>query len=1077
MPSSPGHGMDHLRRASAPRLIDWTGERMVPWTDDVQVVYEHLHRYWLAAELAAGRRVLDLGSGEGYGSAILASVAASVDAIEIDPQTVRHAQANYTAPNLAFATGSALDLSRYDEDAFDLVVCFEVIEHVTEQERLLDEVDRVLAPGGLLICSTPDTVNYSEIPGHDNPFHERELTREEFAALLARHFGATRQWGQRTITGSLLHADAETWPEGAEVAEPQEAFVSRDGDHWRRAAAPEPVYMVAVAARETLPPLPRQSVLADTELTLLRVLERRMADAQNVLAGENHRLEDENAQLRGHVERAQVQIERLEDEVGERHAAFEVAERTRAALRAGNDDLERELAEAKGYSSYLYGEIEIAHGELKRIEESASWQALQRARTRVAGTDERRTIVGHAISGAVKAKRALRRRPAAIDGPAQPAGDEATGVAAGPRIVLPEHPEPKVSIVVPVHDQPELTLACLRAIALDTTDVPYEVIVVDDASGPELQAALGRVDHLRVLRNDENLHFLRTANRGAEAARGEYVVFLNNDTEVREGWLRALVETADADPTIGAVGAKLLLPDHRVQEAGAIVFSDGGAWHVGRGEHPDEPRLNYVRDVDYASAACLLVRADALAAVGGLDERYAPAYYEDVDLCFALRRHGLRVVYQPRAAVIHHEGSSHGTDVAVGVKAYQVRNQEVFAEKWADVLAGHPAREPGREREREYAEQDRRPGPRLLVVDHDVPDPLQDAGSLRMYYMLRALVRLGCRVTFLPDNHAHRGATTVALQQLGVEVLYGPFQPRLVLQEMGDGLDLVLVSRPTVAWGYIYLLREFNPQATIVYDTVDLHYLREERRAATSDHAALARVSEVFLEMESGLVRQTDETLAVSAEEAEAVRKLVPGADVRVLPTLHPLAEHVPGPVGREGLLFVGNFQHQPNVDAARHLVQDVLPLVREELGEVPVWIVGGKPTKAVEALGEAPGVEVTGFVESIEPYFERARVMVAPLRYGAGVKGKITQSLALGLPVVTTDVGAEGLEAEAGTDLLVGNTARELADHIVSVYHDGARWQELSEAGRELARRRFAPEVAEQVLGAMLGLDAVRSA
>src|ERR1700754_3539400 len=231
MPETPRHGMDHLRRASAPRLIEWTGERMVPWTDDVQVVYEHLHRYWLAAELAAGRRVLDLGSGEGYGSAILATVAASVHGVEIDPATVQHAQANYTAEHLSHEGGSALDLSSYADDSFDVVVCFEVIEHVEEQELLMDQIDRVLTADGLLVCSTPDTIMYSKASGQENPYHEKELTRDEFAALLGRHFGAVREGAQRTTPGSLLHPDEQTWPEDErDEAEPQTVYISRDGD-------------------------------------------------------------------------------------------------------------------------------------------------------------------------------------------------------------------------------------------------------------------------------------------------------------------------------------------------------------------------------------------------------------------------------------------------------------------------------------------------------------------------------------------------------------------------------------------------------------------------------------------------------------------------------------------------------------------------------------------------------------------------------------------------------------------------------------------------------------------------------
>src|SRR3954454_3669753 len=256
--------MDEIRSPGAPRLIEWTGERMVPWAPDVQVIYEHLHRYWVAASLAAGQRVLDVGSGEGYGTAILASVADSACGIELDETSVAHSRANYRADNLEFRVGSALDLSIFADGEFGLAVCFEVLEHVAEQEQLLDGIARVLGPDGVLLCSTPERVSYSEASGQENPFHVRELTEHEFRDLLGRHFGHMRLWGQRASTGSSLYP-IEPGPDSGETI-----FIEREGDGWTRAGTPMPMYMVAAASHGGLPEMPGQSALVDPGLGLVR---------------------------------------------------------------------------------------------------------------------------------------------------------------------------------------------------------------------------------------------------------------------------------------------------------------------------------------------------------------------------------------------------------------------------------------------------------------------------------------------------------------------------------------------------------------------------------------------------------------------------------------------------------------------------------------------------------------------------------------------------------------------------------------------------------------------------------------
>jgi GT2 family glycosyltransferase len=255
-----------------------------------------------------------------------------------------------------------------------------------------------------------------------------------------------------------------------------------------------------------------------------------------------------------------------------------------------------------------------------------------------------------------------------------------------------------VSIIIPCHNGAHLTRACLAAVeATLPRTFRGEIIVVDDASTDGTRSMLARWlkrnGHGRVLRNATNLGFIGACNRAAKVARGDVIVLLNNDTLPARGWLTALLRTFAEYPDAGAVGGKLVFPDGALQEAGSLVFRDGTAANFGRGDrNPDHPLFNFVRQVDYCSAALLATPRRLFHELGGFDSRYKPAYYEDVDYCFRLREKGCRVYYQPGAVVTHREGSSCGVDVTQGVKRHQVVNHKKFVARWKKTLAQHPER-------------------------------------------------------------------------------------------------------------------------------------------------------------------------------------------------------------------------------------------------------------------------------------------------------------------------------------------------------------------------------------------------
>jgi glycosyltransferase involved in cell wall biosynthesis len=503
----------------------------------------------------------------------------------------------------------------------------------------------------------------------------------------------------------------------------------------------------------------------------------------------------------------------------------------------------------------------------------------------------------------------------------------------------------------------------------------------------------------------------------------------------------------------------LVLRNGTLQEAGCMIWGDGSAMNVGRGEDPERPEYNFVRDVDYCSGAGIILRADLYRQLGGFDLYYAPGYYEDGDLAFKVRALGQRVVYQPLARVNHYEGGTAGTDISKGVKRYQVINQEKFIKRWRDVIAGNGLR-PVDER----PAYDRRPGERVLIVDHTTPRRDQDSGSVRMHGLIRLLAGRGLKVTFAADNLERVSPYTEDLQRLGVEVLYQPFVPSLEdhLARVGGRYQMVILSKRDPAWKHLDAVRRYAPSAFLAFDTVDLHFVREAREAELKRDRALAHAARQAKARELELVRRADCTLVVSEAERELLqRELGPvpvEVPVEVIGNLHEIREKTPPFAERRDLLFVGYFTHTPNADAMLFFLREVFPSLRRRIPGVTIRVIGRDPPVELATLA-SEDVQVYGQVPDLEPHLLSARVMVAPLRFGAGVKGKVTQSLSYGLPVVATPVAAEGMGLTDGENVLIGERAADLVEQIARLYNDEKLWRKLSANGLQHARAHFSVE------------------
>lgn len=628
--------------------------------------------------------------------------------------------------------------------------------------------------------------------------------------------------------------------------------------------------------------------------------------------------------------------------------------------------------------------------------------------------------------------------------------------------------EPLVSVVIPVYNHLGDTLRCLDSIARTWFDsLPVQFIVIDDASTDRSQHVLPQFPTIEYLRNTENIGFLRSCNHAAGRALGKYICFLNNDTIVCNAWLDHLVSTVERDDRIGAVGAKLVYPNGTLQEAGGIIWRDGSGWNYGRGGNPSDCRYNFERDVDYCSGAALLVRRDLFEQLGGFDLTFAPAYYEDADLCFAIRNAGYRVVYQPRAEVVHLEGVTSGTEIGVGVKQYQEHNRPMFERKWKDALQRHLPHDPARAEEAARRLVHR---PRVLIVDSYVPMHDKEAGSNRIMHIIEFLRSSGYGIVFLPDNYAALQPYTAELQALGVEVLYhtdGAGTPEEALKGALEQVDCVWICRPELFDKYGPLARA-SSTAKILYDTIDLHYVRKRREAEMKGpHVGDWRRYEA---MELAAARSADVTIVVSdPERAVLLERGI--TNVEVIPTIHNRAAQAPSRFAdTRDLLFIGNYNHTPNADGAVWLCREIMPRVWKTLPDVTVWLLGSDPTDEVRALASRR-VRVPGYVPDVSRHFESARLFLAPLRFGAGLKGKVGHAMSYGLPIVATDVAVEGFGFGDGVHCSIANTAQAFADAIVHAYNDESAWEHTSARLLERSEAFSSRAVGMEVLRILSGL------
>lgn len=620
-----------------------------------------------------------------------------------------------------------------------------------------------------------------------------------------------------------------------------------------------------------------------------------------------------------------------------------------------------------------------------------------------------------------------------------------------PVLTLPEVSNPTVSVVIPVHNNFALTYNCIASLILAFNKVSFEVVVVDDCSSDQTTVLNDYVKNVVTHRNEQNAGFQITASTGVDAASGEYVVLLNNDTEVTVGWLDALYRVFNDFNHVGIAGSKLVYPDGTLQEAGGIVWNSGKPGNVGHGLNPEDPKFNYTRQVDYISGAALMIRADVWKEVDGFSEEFAPAYYEDTDLAFKVRQAGYRVFYGASSVVIHHEGKSHGTDVGSGIKQFQNVNAPKFRSKWR-----HEYRHNGAHGKDLNLQKDRNIDFRVLMVDCTTPRPDQDAGSYAFTQEMRLLQELGCKITFAPHNMAYMGKYTRELQDSGVECVYTPFYKNIgyMLKERGSEFDLVYITRFDVADDILACVKQFT-RAKVVLNNCDLHFLREMRAALLAENRDLTDVFDTR-ERELDVMENVDAVLSYSEIEHTVIAShSVDQSKIYKCPWVLKPNYSKTAFNDRKGIAFLGGFNHLPNREAVEYFVNSVMPLLREQLDGAEFHIYGSKVTPEIQALA-SDDVIVKGYVESLSTLFDQSKMLVAPLISGAGIKGKVLDSLANGVPSILSPIAVEATGLAHGYNTLVADTPEQWVKCIVDLYTDQSLWENLVSNSHALVETEY---------------------
>lgn len=650
----------------------------------------------------------------------------------------------------------------------------------------------------------------------------------------------------------------------------------------------------------------------------------------------------------------------------------------------------------------------------------------------------------------------------------------------------------KIFVCMPSYAQPNLTAISILSIYRDLIstifyldiELTVDIYICEDScpdqkSLMELESYFAGLRLAKLCINPQNLGYLMNCNantaRYCSPLKYNYIYLLNNDTELIQGCIYALLETFYLFESVGISGSRQISQDGKIQEAGGIVWRDGSAWNYGKNFPHDKPQFNFSRNVDYISAASIMITTELWQALEGFNEIFKPAYYEDTDLAMRVRELGYKVVYQSHSKIIHHEGMSYGGDQRedTSSKFHQIKNKDIFLKRWESVLS-----------------KNHNPNAKCidkaihrgnignaLIVENLLLTPDKDAGSLYMMNNCLALSELGYHVTYVPsDNFCYMKDIASNMGLRGIEILA---HPRLKKSDLYEGIEgnipidyernfeLILVARPERNKD-IAILKNRYPQAKIMYYTHDLHHERlkvlGDNEPSEKLRASYYKESLEAKKREKNIFSIVDIVLHVSKAEELIAKKLIKHISCVIDPVV--VAKNLSNKCvsyHKKSIIFIGSFNHTPNVEGLKWFLSNVWPDVIRKDPKIKFYIIGANlQGKLLDICKSLDNVLYKGYVASLDDIMSKSAIGIAPLISGAGVKGKILTYLAHGLPVVSTSFGAQGIFKDDDNHPFakINDNAKVFADLIIDlINHEDEQLFELSSQASKFISSRYSPE------------------
>lgn len=625
------------------------------------------------------------------------------------------------------------------------------------------------------------------------------------------------------------------------------------------------------------------------------------------------------------------------------------------------------------------------------------------------------------------------------------------------KLEFPHFSNPKVSIIIPFYNQEAYTWSCLNSIHQHLPTVSFEILLINDKSSDSTDFSL--IENIQIINNSENLGFLKSVNRGISIARGEYIYLLNNDTIVKEAFLDALYEVFTTFQNVGAVGSKLLNSDGSLQEAGCVFMKDCNISQVVKKEHY-YPEVNYIYKVDYCSGCSLLFKKYSdNHELNLFDEQFAPAYFEETDLCFSLKYlQGKDIYYTPFSQIVHFNGVSYNSinkDKTQYKQQLFQKNLEKFKHKWSKEIGNISALNVEQRILELYSNKS------IVFFYYRLPEYDNNSGDLRFTEIIKAFKALGYHITLIAESNRINNSYLSFFQKMGISTYY-EYRKRKGLRKYFNNIQhinpICWFYTADVFISYYKMAQKLLQKPKLVFDMVDIHHLRLSRMLELDPlNKNLKKWYLKALENEKIAASEADIVIPISDEEGVYMEKFCTANKMIVISNVHyPKVniEQTPGFHQRSSLLFIGS-KHLPNLDSVQFLHEDIMPRIWETNPDVELHVVGDVNTLLNISH---PKIKLLGHVPDITGYFLNSKLMVAPLRYGAGVKGKIGQAFEYYLPVVTSQIGAEGMKLVDGETVLLAETADEFAEKILLLYTDEVLWKKI-QANSERGLRPFSRE------------------